>query len=178
MRSIIAHAIGGIVLCSAAIANAQPATMSDEQQAWMSCSISRQWCVTKSVDKGTREERAVAMVSAKKPAYFHGQISRVTLQVACSHGKPTTVLMTGREINEPEVAVGYRVDPTGKSGKVSAEQVGARHFFELQNRSFFDDLKGAKKATIGLTLPSDGSSNTLEFDVSGGEAAIKRLNCF
>ena len=168
-----------MLLCFAAVpSNAQPSKMSDEQQAWFYCLVSKKWCVASSADKNTREEKLVAMVSANKPARVQGHVSRVTLQVACSDGKPVTMLMTGREIDSGDIALHYQVAPSGKAGGITAKPASAGHFFEIQNESFLKDLRDSSKATVELSFPSEPKPSTLEYDLTGMDAALKRLGCF
>jgi len=158
--------------------NAQPSKMTDEQQEWFYCLVSKNWCVSRSTDKKTGEGKAVAMISANRPAYFHGHISRVTLQVACSEGKPVTMLMTGREISSGDITLHYRISPSGKTGILSAKQTEAGYFFEIKNESFLGDLRDGTKVSVELSFPSEAKPSAVEFDLTGTDAALKRLNCF
>ncbi len=162
----------------AGVAQAQPARMTDEQQAWFYCLVSKKWCVASSADTSKREQKLVAMVSANKPAHLHGHVSRVTIQIACSEGKPVTMLMTGREVDTGDIALHYRVTPSGKTGSVTATQVSAGYFFEIKNESLLNDWRNGTKATVDLSFPSDPKPSTVEYDLTGMEGAVKRLGCF
>ena len=168
-----------VLLCFAATPlNAQPSKMTDDQQAWFYCLVSKKWCVAGSADKNTHGEKLVAMVSANKPAHLHGHVSRVTIQIACSDGKPVTMLMTGREVDAGDIALRYRISPSGKVGAATASQASAGYFFEIKNASLLDDWRNGGKATVDLSFPSDPKPSTVEYDLTGMETALKRLSCF
>jgi hypothetical protein len=152
--------------------------MTDEQQEWFYCLVSKNWCVSRSADKNTGEAKAVAMVSANKPAYFYGHVSRVTLQVACSDGKPVTMLMTGREVSSGDITLQYRISPSGKTGILSAKRTGSGYFFEIKNETILGDLRDGTKVSVELSVPSEAKASAVEFDLTGTDAALKRLNCF
>lgn len=157
---------------------AQPPRMTDEQQAWFNCLIAKSWCVSRSTDKTTQDGKLVAMISANGPAYYHGRVTRMTLQVACSDGKPVTMLMSGREIGPGDLALEYQVSPSGKMAKLVAKQVSAGYFFEIQDPTFLADLRAATKLGVQLSFPTDSKPSLVEYNLGDTDAALKRLGCF
>jgi hypothetical protein len=153
----------------------QNGKMSDEQQAWFLCLISKEWCVAPSVNQaGAR--KAVAMVAAKNPLRLHSGISRATLQIGCSDGNPVIMLHSGREISGPTISLHYTMQPSGRSGDVNATNVEAGHFFEFQRQEFLKDLEGATTAYIQVKLTT-GESGEVEFNVVGSEKTLEKLDC-
>ncbi len=177
MRRVLSVSLGALVFLSlASPATAQSGRMSGEQQEWFFCLISKDWCVARSVDQHTGEQKTVAMVAAERPLQLSSGTSRVTLQVGCSEGLPTTMLYSGREISDPDIAINYTLEPTGSSGQLAAKNVGAGHFFEFRSPAFLKDLGGATKASIRVSFAS-GQSNNLDFNLVGGAAALTKLKC-
>jgi hypothetical protein len=155
----------------------QTAKMTDEQQEWFLCVISKEWCVAHSVDRTTGEQKAIAMVAALGPLQLRSGVSRATLQIGCSEGKPTTMLHTGREIPDAAIVLQYRVEPTGRSGQLTANNVSAGHFFRFPDDAFLHDLKGASKVTFEVKLPNEKPSNELQFNVGGASNTLGNLSC-
>jgi hypothetical protein len=177
MRRMLSVSSGALVFLSiASLASAQSGRMSNEQQEWFFCLISKDWCVARSVDEHTGEQKTVAMVAAARPLQLSSGTSRATLQIGCSEGLPVTMLHSGREISDHEITINYTLEPTGSSGQLSAKNVGAGHFFEFRSPAFLKDLEGATKAFIKVSFAS-GQSNNLEFNVVGGAAVLTKLKC-
>jgi len=162
-------------LCSPAVS--QTGKMSDQQQKWFECLISKKWCVARSIDQTTGEQKEQAMVAAMGPLQLRSGVSRATLQIGCSEGKPETMLHTGREIPDPAIVLEYRVEPTGRSGQLTANNVLAGHFFRFPDGTFLDDLKGATKVAFEVKLTNDGPSNALEFNLVGASSELRKLSC-
>jgi hypothetical protein len=118
------------------------------------------------------------MVAAKQPLTVKGRPSRVTLQIACSQGKPVAMIHSGREIEEPKLSLQYKIGPNGNAGDLTATNASANHFFEFPSEQFLSDLKGGATAAIAVSVSSKGESPPLEFNVSGSEAILKRLSCY
>jgi len=157
---------------------AQAPKMTENQQAWFYCLVSTEWCWAESLDKTQGQERGVAMVAAKQPLTVKGRPSRVTLQIACSQGKLVAMLHSGREIEEQQLLLQYKIGPHGKVGDLTATNASANHFFEFPTQQFLSDLKGGASAAIVVSSSSEGQRPALEFNVSGSETILKRLSCY
>jgi hypothetical protein len=151
--------------------------MTEEQQKWFNCLVSKKWCVSRSTDKDSQAGKLIAMVSAKKPAFFHRQVSRITLQVACAGEKPVIMLMSGREIPGGDINLNYQVSPSGKKGKLAAKQTGQGHFFEIRDQSFLDDLRVGQTLRMDLAFPSEPKVSTVEFSLVDTKTALQALKC-
>jgi hypothetical protein len=166
-----------ILFCYVPNVSAQPAKMTPDQQEWLNCFVSKQWCVAVSIDKDTQQPKATAMVSAKKPLSLPAGISRVTLQIACPGGKPVAFLATGRASSDSDLVLRYRVEPSGAAGALVGKHAGDGHFFEITDAVFINALKASTKLTFETELAEQKNEATLEFNVTGLDPALKKLNC-
>ncbi len=166
-----------ILFCYVPAVPAQPAKMTPDQQEWLNCFVSKQWCVAVSMDKDTQQPKAIAMVSAKKPLSLPAGISRVTLQIACTGGKPIAFLATGRTSSDSDLMLRYRVEPSGAAGAFVGKHAGDGHFFEITDADFINALKASTKLTFETTLAEQKKEATLEFNVAGFSPALKKLDC-
>jgi hypothetical protein len=158
-------------------AASQSGNMTNEQQEWFLCLVSKEWCVARSTDGATGQQKAVAMVAAKAPMQLPSGSSRATLQIGCSEGKAVAMLHSGRELGDAAIALRYRLEPTGRSGQVTAKNVNAGHFFEFPSEAFLQDMKQATKAVVEVKLTNQDHSSRLEFDVAGAASMLKKLSC-
>jgi|tagenome__1003787_1003787.scaffolds.fasta_scaffold20863571_3 hypothetical protein len=158
-------------------ANPQSGNMNNEQQEWFLCLVSKEWCVARSTDGATGQQKAVAMVAAKGPMQLPSGVSRATLQIGCSEGKAVTILHSGRELPDAVIALRYWLEPTGTSGEMMAKNINAGHFFEFPSEAFLQNMQHARKAVVEVKLANPDHSSRLEFDVAGAAKALKKLSC-
>jgi hypothetical protein len=175
MRQVFYFLSAAFLIASPAAS--QSGNMTNEQQEWFLCLVSKEWCVARSTDGATAKQKAVAMVAAKAPMQLRAGSSRATLQIACSEGKAVAMLHSGRELGDAVITLRYRLEPTGRSGEVTAKNVNAGHFFEFPSEMFLQDMKQATKAVVEVKLTNQDHSSRLEFDVAGGANALKKLSC-
>jgi hypothetical protein len=173
--NIRAALCAGLTLYACA-AVAQPAGLTAEQHQWIKCFTSERWCVAASTDKITRKSDPIAMVTAHKPFYFHRFLSRATLQLACENGRPILMLGTGRPISWSDLSLRYRIDPKGTIGTAIGKHAGSGSVFSIVG-SLVNDMEAGAKATVEVTLDSDHSVSSAEFDVRGMPTILKRLGC-
>jgi hypothetical protein len=168
--------LAAFLACWSTVAISQQPTMTTAQQDWLTCFISKRWCVTTSTEDANREKKTIAMVSSQAPLRFHGSITRATIQVTCPDGAPTVMLATGRPISNRDIIIDYRIAPDNKTRKLIAKYASEGHFFEIDDKEFLQDLQHGTRAVLEV-MTNSNEHPSAEFNISGTASILERLKC-